>query len=305
MQELVCEHCGKTVPLNESATVLGQQICFECTENEAKNNPKLSPDDVKPNLDPTICAKCARDGGSLEMEIIMGFPVCAGCAPNFGNHPFPKWIKLGALGLAILVVLSFALNVRFWRANNELEEFWVAMEAGDHKKAALLAESATQRVPEVDDIQYLGYFSAGLVFMEEENPSEALKKFQICKHVLPPEFMVEELIESANRSIAFNDGNYDQFLALAREAYGEDPGNRTNILFLASALACKFAETGEENYKTQSREKIEEYKVTPGPDDNTDYVMRIQHRLYAREVLQPSEFYERYPDGWTNPEGDE
>ncbi len=304
MKEIQCRHCEKTVPMNESFTALGDQTCLACTEALVESNSDLEENSIKPNRDPTVCITCNSDGGSRDLDKIMGYPVCLRCAPDFKNHPFPLWIKIGALGLAVLVVLSFGLNVRFVKANNDLEAYWLAMESGDFQEAVELSEAAAKRVPEVLDIKYLNSYSAGLVFMGQDMPREALAKFNECKGVFSEDFGVEEFIWSAQKNIAFDDQNYDLFLSMSREDYEADPDLKFNILMLASALACKYVSTGEDGFRFQAEKLLEEYRASADPEDHSDYEMRIEHRLYTRDIITPQQFTERYPDGWLNPEGD-
>ncbi len=304
MRECTCKHCTKTVPLNESFTVFGEQLCLACTEIQINANPEMPADAVQQNMDLTVCAKCGQDGGSLDLDQIMGYPICMSCAPNFGNLPFPLWIKLGALALAVLVVLSLGLNSRFIRANFELEQYYEALGSGDYQAAALLSESAARHVPEVVDLQYLSYYGAGLAYLKDDKPREALENLNKCRDYLPPNFEVEKLTKNAMRNIAFDEHDYDEFLRLAEEDYENDPKDMWNISSLASALACKFAETGIEGFRSRSERALEKLQSNDKTDEQVEYEMRMRHRLHTREIISPQEFTERYPDGWEIPEGE-
>jgi hypothetical protein len=304
MQKAQCGLCGKTVPLNDSITVMGQPVCVTCAEREFEENPEYGGGDITANIDPTVCAKCGKDGGLSVLEKVMEYPVCPECALTVKNYPFPRWIKLSALGLAALVVLSFVLNIRFIQANSEIEGFFAALDVGDYQQASLLSESAAARVPEIADFRYLNHYSTALVLLDEGNPRQALDHLEKCRLVLPQEYMVEDIIRNTRLGMAFDEADYDKFLALAREDYDAHPNNRNNILVMASAFAAKYAETGNDAFKKNSSAMLEKYRGISGEEDLDDYENRILHRLYTREILSSEDFASRYPLGWDNPEGD-
>ena len=78
---------------------------------------------------------------------------------------------------------------------------------------------------------------------------------------------------------------------------------------LASAYACKYAETQDDQYKVKSLLALERARSLSGADAqlkaaHDEYAQRILHRLHTREIIDRDEFYQRYPNGWTK-EGEE
>jgi hypothetical protein len=68
---------------------------------------------------------------------------------------------------------------------------------------------------------------------------------------------------------------------------------------LASAWACKHAQTGEPAFRERALECLEEAaKMAQGDPQFTEYEDRIRHRLDSREIITRDEFQRRFPNGW-------
>ena len=298
MQKCTCDHCRDSVPLNDSIVVLGERLCLVCAGPIIEANTDLTEQDVERNPDPTVCVMCGHDGGSRELDQVAGLPICETCAPTILNRPFPGWIKASALVLAALVVLSLSANWRFVQANFELEKVDAAIESGEIHVVAGLYVSAAEHVPEIADLAILGNYWTGIAYLEEDNPREALIHLNKCLKDLPPDFQVAEMISSAESSVAFDNRDYHEFLRLVKIRAEEAPDNMIARLGVASALACLYVDTGNEDYSKQARDIVGPISAEEMDSDVAEYIMRIRHRLETRTILKPTEFYEQYPDGW-------
>lgn len=298
MQRCTCSRCQDSVPINDSVTILGEQLCLSCAEHAFEVNSQLKKEDVRRNLDPTICATCGLDGGGSEMEQIAGLPICSGCRPLIMNRPFPVWIKVSALVLVLLVVFSFVTNWRFVQANSDMGKIDSAMTEGDARGVADLFASAATHVPEVADLDLLASYWTGVALLIEDNPEGAIVHFNDCLGGLPPEYKVADYILSAKLSAAFIQQDYNEFLRLARLQAVAAPDDLTAQLSVASALACLYADTGDEAYADQTRAVIDGTPTVGRNEVTDDYIMRIRHRLDTRMVISPEEFAAQYPDGW-------
>jgi hypothetical protein len=107
----------------------------------------------------------------------------------------------------------------------------------------------------------------------------------------------------AKVGVAFDQGDYDQFLQLAIEMEAKHKDDPVYVEQLASAYACKYAETQDEQYKTKSLAALDRSKtlISSKPEYQAfyaEYEQRILHRLHTREIISRSEFQKRYPNGW-------
>jgi hypothetical protein len=55
---------------------------------------------------PTACARC----GAPELSQLAKLPVCDACLAFLVKHPFPVWVKLGALLVLALVMVSLGMS---------------------------------------------------------------------------------------------------------------------------------------------------------------------------------------------------
>jgi hypothetical protein len=73
---------------------------------------------------------------------------------------------------------------------------------------------------------------------------------------------------------------------------------------IASAYACKYAVTGNEQFKQQSLEFLKKAKIISEQqgrlNDFEEYEDRILHRLETREIISRKEFIQKFPNGWKN-----
>ncbi len=298
MQHCNCDSCHTTVPLNDSMIILGEHLCLDCARKVADKNPDLTEEDVTRNPDPTVCVNCGHDGGFQRLEQLMELPFCGTCLPLIGNRPFPGWIKISALVLAVLVVLSLVTNWRFIQANSELEQVDTAIAAGDAREVANLFASAAGHAPEAYDLKIMTSYWTGIALVSEDRPEEAITEFNKCVNELPPDFQVAEMISSARSGAAFDRHDYREFLRLVEIQADDNPRDLTAILSVASALACLYVDTGDESYAHRAEAIIDAIPERDMDPSGEEYLMRIRHRLESRTIIGSQEFLAQYPNGW-------
>lgn len=306
VRNVTCEKCQAGFQVNDTLKVGGSFVCRACAE-AILNSQKVPADQVQQQIDPTICIGCGLDNGDADLAKLGQLPVCPACEALFKNRPFPGWVKAGLVGMVILVVFTLLWNSRFIHAYYELRCFGPAMAVGDVQRGAAHFVSASRLVPENEELQAYGAFYEGLLLLSQDKPAEALKLLQSCRGRVAVESDLDDLIVNAQLGVAFDRGDYDEFLQLAlrmNDKYKDDPAYAGQ---LASAYACKYAETEDEQYRikslaaldrsntlTSARPEYEEY--------HAEYEQRILHRLYTREIISRSEFNKRYPNGWVKGE---
>jgi hypothetical protein len=96
--------------------------------------------------------------------------------------------------------------------------------------------------------------------------------------------------------VAFDLKDYDLYLNLAQESARKDPASGAAAVWLANALATKYAVTGESEYRDRAHEalaKAEQLgRSAAGPDNQSveATLERIRHRLKTRQILSPEEY---------------
>jgi hypothetical protein len=288
--------------------VRGSEVCGTCAESIFAEE-KIPANQVRQQIDPTICVGCGLDNGDVDLAKLGQLPVCAKCKAFFRNRPFPNWIKAALVGIIILVISSLVWNSRFILAYYELKCFGSAMNAGDIQRASTYFSSAARRVPENEELQVYRVFYEGILLLNQDKSDEALKLLESCRGRVDEESGLEVLIMNAQVGIAFDRGDYDKFLQLATKLSELNQDDPIYAGQLASAYACKYAETENEQYKLKSLVALEQARTLANADPeleayHTEYSQRILHRLHTRQIIDREEFYKRYPDGWTK-EGEE
>ena len=303
MKQAICEKCEEGFQINDTLKVRGDVVCGPCAESIVTKE-KIPADQVQQQIDPTICVGCGLDNGDADFVKLGQLPVCSACEKLFRNRPFPNWIKAALVGMVMLVIFALVWNSRFISAYYELKRFGSAMSAGDLQQGAAYFISASQRIPESEELQAYGAMYEGILLLNQDKSAEALKRLESCRGRVAEESGLDVLILNAKVGVAFDQGDYDEFLRLAQQMsdmHKDDPAYAGQ---LASAYACKYAETQDEQYKVKSLIALEQARTLAGANPqgkayHAEYAQRILHRLHTCEIIKRDEFHKRYPNGWT------
>jgi hypothetical protein len=304
MRSASCAACEKSVPMGEAFFVAERTLCAECANKflEERGNTKVKPGEITRLVDPTVCAQCAKDGGSEELPRIANLPVCETCDELFRNRPFPTWLKVSFAVFLCVAVGAFVYNMRFFLAYVDLVRGNRALENQQVDKGVTLLAAAAERVPEIPELATIpNLFKAGQLIKEEKN-REALTLLE--KTHLPPKSELESTYRDveleAQLGLAFQERNFDRFLEHSQQLLAKHPNECSALGGAASAYACKYAETGDAQYRTQALSYWDQAKKQAGEHKDLveDFENRLQHRLQTREIISRKEFAERYPNGW-------
>ncbi len=303
MRQNHCAQCGDTFPMNDTYQVVGRLLCESCANQEWSNRPGgMPPDDVIPQVDPTVCCKCQADHGDRELPRIVGLPVCPGCEYELRHRPFPAWVKIAFAALLALAVTSFVFNLRFFQGYIELRRVPRAMAKGDVARAAALMTSAAGHLPEVTELKAAAAFYQSLDLMSQDRSAEAVPLLKQCLAEMPGQsserLFAANLLLRAEAGAAFDAKDYDTFLAKESELLKRDPNAPMAMAAVASAHACKYAVTGQESHKQEAMKYLDAATKDSGTPEAAEYRQRILHRLHTREVINKKEFDRRYPHGW-------
>ncbi len=299
MNHVRCDECGGEFPMNETVKYLSATLCHGCAEKALSGVSEVPEGAVQLQVDPTVCRNCGFDSGSAPLETLVGLPVCGPCTQFFRHRPYPAWVKAAAVGLLGLVVFALLFNARFFRAHREMKAAARALAKPDMARAADLMESASKRVPESPDVKAMADFFRGLQLLQADQSAEALSYLERARPRIPPEFRIDEAVRYARIGKCFDEEDYDGFLREASELAERHPGDTMALGQLASAYACKYADTGDDQFKQEALAALEKARAAARDDPEfKEYEDRILHRIETREILRREEFNKRYPNGW-------
>jgi tetratricopeptide (TPR) repeat protein len=303
MRQTPCGGCGQLHPLGETFIAAGHVLCRSCAEAYASQHP----DEVRVEgavsrqMDPTVCAKCGADGGVMEYGRVFDVPFCSACEQFLRHRPFPAWVKLAAAAVAALVIVSLVRNGRFATGLVEARQASRLAKAGNYHEAAAKAESAAEHIPESEEIKALSLCFRGADLMNDEKSSEAVKVLSELKDLNPRFPHVEDALLQAEAAAAFDAKDYDTFLAKELESLKLRPNDPMARASVASAYACKYVQTGADDFKQKALEYLEKARSAPGAEAEgglAEYEQRIRYRLASREIVTREEFKRRFPNGW-------
>ncbi len=132
----------------------------------------------------------------------------------------------------------------------------------------------------------------------EHKEDEALEVVKKAEHDYPEWTILSQAAKALQAGVAFDRHDYDQFLSLSEETYKSEPKSHMNSASLASALACKYASTGDPKFRAASEQLLAEARgLATTKDDQAEfqeYAERIEHRLKTREIITQEEYDRRY-----------
>ena len=293
-----CSDCNGQFPLNETFKIWERELCKTCAQKLLQSDAYISAEAVQFQMDPSVCRNCGRDNGATPLERLAGFPTCGQCIHFFRHRPFPIWVKTAAAGVLVLVAFSFYFNARFFLAYREMK---LAFRSEDFRRAADLFESASNRVPETEWLQDVAACHRGIQLVNDDKPAEALPYLRQSRSqsMVFAASQIDDLILGATADKCFDEADYDGFLKAAADLVKRHPTEPTPLARLASANACKYAETGEADFKREALQSLKRLKQAAGGDPTFDgFEDRMLHRLDSGEIIGRQEYHQRYPDGW-------
>jgi hypothetical protein len=255
---------------------------------------------LRPLTDPTVCANCGADNGDEELPRLGGAPVCSTCAEYFRKRPFPTWVKVSFLIVLVLAAYSLIANFRFLQGYSEAKRGLRAYEAGDIERASWLMAAAANHVPECEDHEVAAGFFRGIrLLVVDDKPAEAAEALRAVKQHWGSGETLEFYLLTAEGGAAFEEKDYDTFLARKEQIEKITPREPMAVGGVASALACKYAVTGEERYRDESRRTLARAVELAGDGNEAfeSYARRIRYRLETREIITREEYEKRFPEG--------
>ena len=136
---------------------------------------------------------------------------------------------------------------------------------------------------------------------QDGQAAQAAQLMQEAATLYPEAHGLGALAETFEEGVAFEAKDYDKFLAITQKQWQGYPSSRTAAA-VASALACKYAVTGDPNFRKQSEDMLETARQKVGSDSAEqkgfqEYAERIRHRLDSRQIISKTEYDRRFRKG--------
>lgn len=106
---------------------------------------------------------------------------------------------------------------------------------------------------------------------------------------------------------AFERKDYDLFLSTSREALALMPEEPNVVASVASALACKYALTGDPAFRVEAESllaragELSRQGTAEEQADHAEYAERIRHRLTSRMIIDRDEYNRRFRNASAKP----
>ncbi len=325
--------------MNGMLRVFGRTLCAQCAEMDVADRKlkKIPEGSVQHLIDPTICVKCGRDNGDADLPLLGGgvepmdgrrasragsprprggvepmdgmvaggIPICPDCEKAARNVRYPAWLKISLAALLAFAALSCLMNLRFFRGYADLKNGLRRAQARDFPAAVALLDAASRSIPESKDISSLASYIRGTYLLIQDKPTEALPHLREAAEVRAGDESVREMILVAEVGAAFDSKDYDLMLEKSRAIMEKDPRDSSAAAGVASALACKWAVTGERRFKIEALDFLKRARTLDAGRDPSfrEHEARILHRLDSRRIISREEYARKFPGGYKSKGG--
>jgi len=159
----------------------------------------------------------------------------------------------------------------------------------DFRTVEALWEKANRAFAKADEASKLG--------QQGGHDADAARLMHEAAAMYPQAANLAIAAEMYDEGAAFERKDYDAFLSIAQKQWRLFPGPETAGV-VASALACKYAITGDEQYKKQSEEMLlEAERGSQQPEQKKrfeEYAERIRYRLASRAIIDKPEYDKKF-----------
>lgn len=143
--------------------------------------------------------------------------------------------------------------------------------------------------------------AAGKLVVQYGKGAEAAKMMHEAAAEYPEATGLALAAEAYDAGAAFERKDYDGFARIAEQRWRATPDAETAGM-LASALACKYAITGDPSYRQRSEEMLAKANdLSQGDADSRksyqEYAERILYRLQSKEIIDTGEYNRRFRGG--------
>jgi hypothetical protein len=133
---------------------------------------------------------------------------------------------------------------------------------------------------------------------QDGNEVEAAKLAHEAVAIYPQLPLANILLDEYDGGVAFAKKDYDTFLALAERDWNLLPDSRSAAM-MSSALACKYAVSGDATYRQRSEEMLAKAKELVNGDKQNlerlaEFEERNRFRLESRQIITKSEYNRKF-----------
>jgi len=133
---------------------------------------------------------------------------------------------------------------------------------------------------------------------DEEDDEGALRAAQHAARLYPEWPMAKELVESCEAGVAFQKKDYDKFHEISARIAARTPDVSGSVAMLASALACRYAVSGDPELKAQAEAALARAESLIRDAEERaafdEYAERIRFRIETREIITRQEYNRRF-----------
>lgn len=107
MRRAPCRTCKNPLPIGKMYVIDGVMVCEPCATRRVQDAQAGGRQVVVEHAqDPTVCAQCGADRGEQDWMKVAGTPLCFRCRQRFYEVPYPAWMRVSLLLLALLAAYA-------------------------------------------------------------------------------------------------------------------------------------------------------------------------------------------------------
>ena len=184
------------------------------------------------------------------------------------------------------------LTGKFEEANKLL----TSHNGGNYKKGELFDEVARINARTVKAMEKA---NQARKLYDQKKWEEAARSMHEAAALYPELPDLADAIGAYDAAVAFEQKDYDRFLDIAEKGWEGHSQSSGYVGMLASALACKYAVTGDPAYRKRSDEMLDrgrrlEDSSPQAKESEKEFEERIRYRLQSRRIIDTDEYNRRF-----------
>ncbi len=157
----------------------------------------------------------------------------------------------------------------------------------------------TNQLAERADRAFTKVKEASDLAQKNEHAEEAAQKMREAAQIYPESPDIALAVPEYEAAAAFESKDYDRFLSISQEIEKNSPNSGRSVAMVASALACKYAVTGDKSFRDRAEQMLEAAgRLSQSSAEEqkafNEYSERIHYRLTSRLIIDTPEYNRRF-----------
>lgn len=267
------------------------RVCASGQISDAAN--AVIPDEVHPQSDPTICGDCRTDFGDKDLPVLQGRHLCSECRSHRKRKQFPLRMKVAFLICGLGGAWCYVRSIQIAFGVHAYRNGVLAFKERRYSDAEAFLGIARSHMPEDEWIQSLDAFYKGHASLSHRHAKEAAIWFQKSLDLDPNSEATALMVLIAKRRVAIEAMDIPDYFRTSEAILELEGRTPQALLTMASAWACRFAQSGKVEFRDQAMTCLEQArKLGTHEIEDADWIEAwVKQIIETRTIVSFDEYW--------------